>query len=102
MKGQDIADFMRHERVLHEAAIKRIDAWLEGRGPELPPRTPAAIVAVLRAAGKATSPATIAVTFERYGRDVSYAAITKALERLVARGDEVRRVGAGLYEAVRT
>ncbi len=95
----DLADFLRYERTMHLAAVARIDERLAGLSPvPLPERTPAACVAVLRAAGRAMRVAEISAVLVDNGRRVREEALYQCMTRLVKAGVEVRRVSAGLYE----
>ncbi len=95
----DLADFLRYERTMHLAAVARIDERLAGLSPvPLPERTPAACVAVLRAAGRAMRVAEISAALGDNGRRVREEALYQCMTRLVKAGVEVRRVSAGLYE----
>lgn len=94
-----LADFLRAERAAHVAAIARLDARLAGLSPlPLPERTPAAVVAVLRGAGRPMAASEVGEALADQGRRVSGAALYQALCRLARAGVEVRRLGAGLYE----
>ena len=95
---QPLADFLRAERAHHVAAIARLDARLAGLSPvPLPSRTPAAVVAVLRAAGRPMRRAEIGEALADQGRRVGDDALYQCLARLAREGGEVRRVKAGLY-----
>ena len=95
----DLADFLRYERAAHVAAIARIDERLAGLSPvPLPERTPAAVVAVLRAAGRPMYVGEVGAALDDQGRPVRAAALYQALARLAKAGVEVRRVEAGAYE----
>ena len=100
---QDLADFLRYERTMHLAAVARIDERLATLGPsrraDLPRRTPAAIVAVLRASRVPMRVATVREALALLGREVEPDAVAQALCRLARMGVEVRRVGCGLYQA---
>ena len=101
----DLADFLRYERTMHLAAVARIDerlADLSAAGPQdptLPRRTPAAIVAVLRASRVPMRVAGVRDALAARGREVEPDAVAQALCRLARTGAEVRRVGCGLYQA---
>ena len=100
---QDLADFLRYERTMYLAAVARIDARLAALGPSrcapLPRRTPAAIVAVLRASRVPMRVAGVRDALAARGREVEPDAVAQALCRLARVGVEVRRVGCGLYQA---
>lgn len=100
---QDLADFLRYERTMHLAAVARIDERLATLGPSrrdaLPRRTPAAIVAVLRASRVPMRVAGVVEALAARGREVEPDAVAQALCRLARTGAEVRRVGCGLYQA---
>jgi len=93
----DLADWLRYERTMHVAAIARIDERLAGiTGDPLTPKTPAACIAVLKAA----SPRTMRVVdvidaLATQGRPVTQWAVYQALRRLAITGDEVERVEGG-------
>lgn len=97
----DLADWLRYERTMHIAAIARIDerlTALRALGGPLPPKTPAAIVAVLRgAAPEAMTAGAVIDALAAHGRAVSPAAVYQGLVRLAKAGDQVERVDAGRY-----
>ncbi len=95
----DLADFLRYERTMHLAAVARIDERLAGLSPvPLPTKTPAACVAVLRAAGRPMAASVVHRALLDQGRAVQAGAVHQALCRLARAGVDVRRVGTGLYE----
>lgn len=97
--SQDLADFLRFERTMHLAAVARIDERLASLSPvPLPERTPAAVVAILRNAGRPMRAAEIGAALVDNGRRVRDDALYQCLTRLARAGVEVRRVANGLYE----
>jgi hypothetical protein len=91
--------FLLAEKASHQLAITRIDRELEVLGEALPVRTPAAIQAILRRHPDGLEVGAIMDAFEEAGRVVTYAAVSKALSRLV-RERLVERTGRGAYRLV--
>lgn len=97
----DLADWLRYERTMHLAAVARIDerlAALQPLGGPLPPKTPAAIMAVLRSAAPgAMTAGAVLDALAAHGRAVSPAAVYQGLARLAKAGEHVERADAGKY-----
>jgi len=97
MKG--IENWLREERAMHVTAIARIDARLAALAPTpevLPVKTPAACVAILKAAApKPMRVVDVLDALTAQGRTVTNWAVYQGLRRLAIMAREVERVEGG-------